>query len=161
MKNEKDLLSNEKSKSNETNDMLTSITDNTISQNFHKLEEKIINTFNNKITTTKFWENEKDFFRELKISRKGFIEWIKDNNYMVKGDNDKYVATEWCEKNGYAINQKNITILLDPVLMNNNSLGYIPTSFISSYCGYYTEKGIEHIKNELKKEKGSVKDERE
>lgn len=149
----KDFLSVEESKPTETSDMLASITDNSILQNSQKLEEKVIDTLNNKIATTKFWENEKEFFQELKMSKKELVKWIKEKKYMVKGDNNKYMATEWCEKNGYAINQKVITIIFDPVLMNNNSLGYIPTNFWQTYCGYFTEKGKKHIMNELKKER--------
>lgn len=151
----KDLLSVVESKSNEPSDILASITDKSIAQNSSKLEEKIVSVpCKDRINTSRVFESDPKFFKKVGIPNKNkLIEWIKKHNYMAKGDNDRYMATEWCEKNRYAINLKTINIHCETILMNNDSLGYIPTSFFQTYCGYFTQKGIEHIKNELKKEK--------
>lgn len=150
----KDLLSVEDSKPNRTSDILEPITNNSISQNSPKLEEKVINIpCRDRISTTKMFKSDPEFFKKVGIPNKyELIDWIKTHNYMVKGDNDNYMATEWCQENGYAINLLTTYINYEPILINN-TLGYIPLNFSKSYCGYFTEKGIEHIKNELEKER--------
>lgn len=157
MKNEKkDLLSVEDSKPNETSDILSSITDNSIAQNIPKLEDKVINIpCKDRISTTKMYENNSKFFKSMGISnRDDLITWAKEKNYIKKDEEDKnYMATEWSEMNGYAYNQKNVTIQFETVLLSNNFLGYIPTYHFHSDCGYFTQKGIDHIKNELEKER--------
>jgi len=151
----KDLLSVEESKPTETSDMLVSVTDKSIAQNSPKLEEKIVSVpCKDRINTSKLFESDPEFFKNVGIPKKNkLVEWIKKHNYMVKGDNGNYMATEWSEKNRYAINLKTINIHCETVLMNNDSLGYIPTRFFHTYCGYFTQKGIDHIKNELEKER--------
>lgn len=150
----KDLLSTEESKPTETSDMLVSVTDKSIAQNSPKLEEKIVSVpCKDRISTSKMFKSDPEFFKKVGIPNdKKLIEWVKKHNYMVKGDNDNYMATEWCQENGYAINLLTTYINYEPILINN-TLGYIPLNFSKSYCGYYTEKGIEHIKNELEEER--------
>lgn len=154
MKNEKkDLLSVEESKPNETNDML-SVTDKSIAQNIPKLENKVINIpCKDKIPTTKVFDSDPEFFKKIGISKDNLKDWIIKKGYVIKGDNDKYMATEWSEKYRYVINQRYYTYIYDPVLMDEDTLGYIFIDLHYSNCGYFTQKGIEHIKNELEKER--------
>ena len=81
------------------------------------------------ISLTKFYENNKDI---IKLKRSNFFNWIVDNYYAIK-INDKYIATQEAVENGFMINKNTINIDIEPFRVS------------TSYRGYVTQKGQEHI----------------